>query len=280
MALEKKKLIDFNEIKDFIEVKNQYFGGIKSIPLSSIVGTVGRYEKFFEHFTKKAIDKSLRFQKVKELYEKTGGFPPIKAYEVDDRYFIIDGHHRVAYLMKETDVKFIEANVVKLDIETKNEEVNVSDDMLKKFLIEIERKKFEKQTGLFSENLISPIKLTETSAYDKLHNELKDFYHEFLADKENEEFKDFGMNYSNHIWYKDRYLPLLKLIRAENIVDFFPHRTESDLYLWISIHKYYLSQKAGKSIDFKSSSSDFIDKFGNETSSNKLKKILKKIVKW
>jgi len=278
--MENIKLLDFNEIKDFIEVKNQYFGGIKSIPLTSIVGTVGRYEKFFKYFTKKSVDKSLRFKKVKELYNKTGTFSPIKVYEVDERYFIIDGHHRVAYLMKETDVKFIDANVVSLNIEIKNKEFDITDDILKKFLIEIERKKFEKHTGLFSETLKYPINLTDTSAYDKLYNELKDFYHEFLADENNKEFKDFGINYSNHIWYKDRYLPLLKLIRAEKIVDYFPNRTESDLYLWISIHKYYLSEKAGKSIDFKSSTTDFVDKYGNDNSINKLKKILKKVIKW
>ena len=278
--MENIKLLDFNEIKDFIEVKNQYFSGIKSIPIDSIVGTVGRYENFFQHFTKKAIDKSLRFEKVKELYETRGGFPPIKAYEVDDRYFIIDGHHRVAYLIKETDVKFIEANVVSLNIEIKDKEFDITDDILKKFLIEIERKKFEKSTGLFSKNLSAPIILTETSAYDKLYNELKEFYSEFLADEKNGEYKDYGMVYANHVWYKDRYLPLIKLIRVEKMVDYFPNRTEADLYLWVSLHKYYLSEKSGQSVDFKSSSTDFVDKFGNDNPKIMLKKVLKKIIKW
>ncbi len=278
--MDKIKLLDFNEMKKFIEQKAQYYIGIKPIPIDSIVGTVGRYEMFFEHFTKRSMDKSLRYAKVRELYESQGSFPPINVYEVEDRYFIIDGHHRVAYLHRETDVKFIEANVVKLDIEIKDKDLAVTDDILKQFLIEIERKKFEKTTGLFAKTITSPIFLTETSAYNQLYTELKSFYSEFLADDDNELVKDYGMVYSNMIWYKDRYLPLIKLIRVEKILEFFPGRTEGDLYLWISLHKYYLSEKLGKSIDFKSSSVDFVDKFGNENVANSLKSILKKILIW
>jgi hypothetical protein len=44
-------------------------------------------------------------------------------------------------------------------------------------------------------------------------------------------------------WYDHLYLPVVSTIRAHNILNDFPHRTEADLYLWITDHHYFLHEQ-------------------------------------
>lgn len=46
-------------------------------------------------------------------------------------------------------------------------------------------------------------------------------------------------------WYDNVYLPLVEIVRSKKILDHFPGRTETDLYLWIMSHQEYLSQVFG-----------------------------------
>ncbi len=46
-------------------------------------------------------------------------------------------------------------------------------------------------------------------------------------------------------WYQNVYLPLLEIIRELDIMVDFPDRTETDLYLWIISHQWYLRETLG-----------------------------------
>jgi len=50
-------------------------------------------------------------------------------------------------------------------------------------------------------------------------------------------------------WYDQVYLPVIDTIRKNDLLAEFPRFTESDLYLWIIEHAYYLSQNLGQEID-------------------------------
>ena len=50
-------------------------------------------------------------------------------------------------------------------------------------------------------------------------------------------------------WYENIYLPLIKMIREKGILRDFPHRTETDLYLWIHKHRRKLEKHLGWDID-------------------------------
>jgi hypothetical protein len=67
-------------------------------------------------------------------------------------------------------------------------------------------------------------------------------------------------------WYDTLYLPLVQIIREQNILRDFPRRTEADLYLWIMDHHYFLSETAGAvaledaAMDFAQHYSERLDK--------------------
>jgi hypothetical protein len=62
-------------------------------------------------------------------------------------------------------------------------------------------------------------------------------------------------------WYKDLYLPLLKIIRKHKILENFPGRTEMDLYLWIIEHRWYLGEERHRSISLETAAVNFAQKF-------------------
>src|SRR5207253_1532848 len=45
-------------------------------------------------------------------------------------------------------------------------------------------------------------------------------------------------------WYDRIYLPTIEAVRATGALHDFPHRTEADLYLWVTEHHWYLHQAA------------------------------------
>jgi hypothetical protein len=62
-------------------------------------------------------------------------------------------------------------------------------------------------------------------------------------------------------WYKDLYLPLVKIIRKHKILENFPGRTEMDLYLWIIEHRWYLGEERHRSISLETAAVNFAQKF-------------------
>ena len=45
-------------------------------------------------------------------------------------------------------------------------------------------------------------------------------------------------------WYDRIYLPTVEAVRATGALRDFPHRSEADLYLWVTEHHWYLRQEA------------------------------------
>jgi len=45
------------------------------------------------------------------------------------------------------------------------------------------------------------------------------------------------------------YLPIVNVIRSSKILQEFPTRTESDLYLWVLDHQSYLAGEAGQPLE-------------------------------
>ena len=65
-------------------------------------------------------------------------------------------------------------------------------------------------------------------------------------------------------WYDHVYAPIINMIREQSVLELFPERTETDLYIWLIKRQRYLVQLAGKSLsmeevveDMKADSSKF-----------------------
>ena len=57
------------------------------------------------------------------------------------------------------------------------------------------------------------------------------------------------------------YLPLVNAVREQNILAAFPGRTETDLYLWIIDHQWYLQQVYQDDISFERAAEQFAENY-------------------
>lgn len=88
---------------------NRRFLGQKEIPLEQIIGTLNRQDDFDDQF--RPLKPSLRDRWVNtHLTLESEGWSPILVHQVEDRYYVEDGHHRVS-VARSLGMAFIQANV-------------------------------------------------------------------------------------------------------------------------------------------------------------------------
>jgi hypothetical protein len=62
-------------------------------------------------------------------------------------------------------------------------------------------------------------------------------------------------------WYDYVYLPIVEMIREQKILDEFPGRTETDLYLWIIRHQWFLRENYGSEVSIEEAVVQLTDQF-------------------
>jgi hypothetical protein len=124
-------------------------------------------------------------------------------------------------------------------------------------ILEQEKASFLNLTRLLDDRPEAQIDLTMPGFYDKLLEHI-DVHRWFLGTQRGSEtsYPDAVMS-----WYDHVYLPLVSLIRAQKILDEFPGRTESDLYLWIIEHQGYLRETFGSDITLEQATERFRQEF-------------------
>lgn len=77
--------------------RGQRVVGERVVPVDDIVGTADSRAKFFDRKFRPTSDRVRpRFERVYAARLTNRGVPPVELYQVGDRYFVSDGHHRVA----------------------------------------------------------------------------------------------------------------------------------------------------------------------------------------
>ncbi|MCK9582797.1 MAG: DUF4032 domain-containing protein [Endomicrobiales bacterium] len=277
MTEEKDTLIDFTSIEKNLQHVHQVNLGVLQIPIDKIVGSLGRYADFNEGFLFHKEKISTKYEYVKKVMLEGKILPPIKVYQILDNYFVIDGHHRVTVAKNELKAIDIDAEVIKIEFDLElsvDKKYSYNTEQAKDFLIILEEEMFEKETFLVNEILSYPIKVTDLTSYGKLFEEIKDFRKNYSAG----ELAKRGIIYSSFLWYEKRFLPAIKIIEQERILDGFPNRTFADLYLWIQQHKYFLSQKAGHDVGFDFTKEDFVSRFKKPKFFDLLPNVVKDII--
>ena len=219
-------LLPFELVREKLRLSNKYYLGIQEIPLAKIVGSVGRYEDFTRTFMPRNPQTRQRWEKVNSLVD-TDGWPPIEAYKVSDTYFVRDGNHRVS-VARQLGMDTIEAQVWDYPTRVPLE----ADDALDDLLVRAEYLEFLEDTGLDRLRPDQYIVLTLPGGYWELEESIVVHRHWQGIDNNKE------MSWPEAVvdWYDNIYLPLVEKIRQEDILSYFPGRTEADLVVWVLRH--------------------------------------------
>jgi hypothetical protein len=253
-------LIDFNSVEKNLEHVHQRNLGIQQIPIDKIVGSIGRYADFTEGFRFHEDRISAKYEWIKRAMLDGRILPPIKVYQILDNYFVIDGHHRVTVAKSSMGAIEVDAEVIKIDFDIKlspDKHYNYDTDQAKNFLIKLEEDAFQRETFLKNDILAHPMKVTDLTSFGKLYEEVKDFRKNYNSG----EFAKKHIIFASYTWYETRFLPAIKIMMDEHVLDGFKNRTYTDLYLWIQQHKYFLSQQAGHDVGFDFTKHDFIQRY-------------------
>jgi DNA-binding Lrp family transcriptional regulator len=192
--------------------------GIRSVELSRIVGSVGRYKDFDSRFRLKRRASSERLQWIKDAMRQGRNLGPVKLYQIKDEFYVLDGNHRIS-AAKELGQDEILAHIV---------ELVPTDDSLQSILYR-ERAEFADRTRLPVE-----INVTEVNQYAHLLDQISE-HKEFLQQGSE---KAVSLEDAALDWYKTIYRPLSNIIKKGRLGEFFPERTIADLYAYITLHQW------------------------------------------
>jgi nucleotide-binding universal stress UspA family protein len=231
------QLLSYEEVAEKLKLRIRTEGGVRSIPLDAIVGSVGRYTDFTRTFLPKRAEDRDRWAGVRTAFlEQDVGLPPIDVYKVGDVYFVIDGNHRVSVARQEKMIT-IEAHV----IEVKTNVPLTADIRAEDLIIKSEYADFLQYTGIADLRPNVDLGVTIAGQYQKLMEEI--CAEECLLERSSQDTVSFEDAVAK--WYDGIYIPLAEAIRDRGLLRWFPNRTITDLYLWISENRSTLEKELG-----------------------------------
>lgn len=230
------RMLPFEAIRSQLRQQNPMYRGVQQIPLDKIVGSVGRYREFTRTFMPLNDELKERWIGVDSLSTSTG-WPPITAYQVGDVYFVNDGNHRTS-VARQLQMQTIEAHVWQFP-----DDIHIGpNDSLDDVLIRLGEHGFMDRTNLDKLHPDHNIRLTTPGRYNELLAQIEDLRGK-LSQIDNQE-----MSFAEAVdaWYEMIYLPTVQIIRDSTLLKDFPGRTETDLFVWLSMHRDQLGELYGE----------------------------------
>jgi hypothetical protein len=106
-------LLRFDEVVSTLGFRGEYYLGLRTIRLDTVVGTVEEARGFDRGF-RPASDRDRQRWELLDLAERHGAvIPPIEVYRVGGLHFVKDGHHRVSVAIA-TGQQMIDADVTEV----------------------------------------------------------------------------------------------------------------------------------------------------------------------
>lgn len=242
------QLLSYEEVAEKLKLRVRAERGTKNIPLDSIVGSVGRYTDFTRTFLPLRNEDRDRWARVKAAAEGDMGLPPIEVYQVGEVYFVIDGNHRVS-IARQMGSKTIEARVIEVRTNIPLTPDVQADDLI----IKAEYADFLDSTRIMDLRPNVDLSVTIPGGYQKLLEQI--CADECLVEQNGRsEFVPEAVE----DWYDNTYLPLAETIRDRGMLRWFPGRTITDLYIWISENRAALERELGWEIQSDIAATDLI----------------------
>jgi len=229
------QLLSFDEVKGALGAISQAYLGLREVPVSKIVGSVGRHRDFDRAFLPSKPDLGTRWRRIDEIMDRGEELPPVSLYKIGDAYFVGDGNHRVS-VARQRGVEMIDAEVIELRSRVPVDSALTARDLLHK----LEHRHLLERLPIDRVLPEIEVEFSDVADYRRLatHVEAHGFrvsqlWKRYVSPEE--VLRD---------WYEYGYRPIEEMIREERILDAFPDRTELDLYLWIVYHRERLALEA------------------------------------
>jgi hypothetical protein len=232
-------LLSYDEVSKKMHCHDESYSGIHSVPISAIVGSVGRYKDFDRAFLPLRRTSKERWRRIDQAFYEGVPLPAIQLYRVGDSYFIKDGNHRVS-VARERGVVYIDAEVIETVCKSPVPAHIDADDLQDAN----EQAYFLEWSQLDQLRPDHTIRATIAGAYHDLEEHIN--VHQYYMSQQQK--LEVALWDAVAGWYDSVYMPIVRLIREENMLEQFPRRTETDLYLWIMDRLNDLRQRYGSAV--------------------------------
>ncbi len=216
-------LLELDDVQGRLALFQQSYVGVRAIRVDQIVGSVDKSQEFDEDFRPRTDRVKRRWEQVERAFP-LGDFPPIDVYQVDNTYYVIDGHHRVG-VAKAREIEFIDADITELHSPY---ELEPGDDLGDIIHLQ-QRRLFLQQSGL---GLVRPdarIEFSRPVGYVQLLENLEVHGYHLL----HERAEVLSREAVAADWYDNVYLRNVAEIEAVGLDNLMSHAPISDLYLWV-----------------------------------------------
>ena len=246
------RLFSFEEVRNKLKaVKDDTSKEIREIPLSAIIGSVGRYNDFTRGFLPRKESDERRWAKVKNII-MTKGLSPIQVYQVDEVYFVVDGHHRVS-IARQMEAETILAHVTEFHTKAALSPEDQPEDLI----IKAEYVNFLERSQLDKKHPKADLRVSTPGQYQEIEDQVE-IHRYTLSQKRG---ADIPFQEAAADWYEKIYTPALHVIRERGILRDFPGRTETDLYLWVCEHRQALEEELDWEIETEKATIDLATQF-------------------
>lgn len=113
MRHEPIRLENFDSIHERLKPYEQSDRDITTIPLSQIVGSIGRANEFDRDFMPISTHIEGKWQHILMLQAQGIQLPPVDVYQVEETYHVIDGNHRIS-VSRFLGIEYVDAHVIEL----------------------------------------------------------------------------------------------------------------------------------------------------------------------
>jgi hypothetical protein len=202
--------LSYDDVAARVGIVAQMPLGVQPVRVRRIVGSAGKADKVGADFLPIGPGPaSAHFRTILRKMENGEEFPPITVYLIGNRFFVIDGHTRVA-AAKQLGIEFLDAEVIEC-LPRKEGDLN---------LTFYARKEFERYTHLQGMRLTAPWR------YHLLHRHVEGYrlYVEHSIGRE------VTLPEAARVWYRAQYLPTLLEIKRRRLTSVFGGSTSGDVY--------------------------------------------------
>lgn len=221
------RLLSFDEVSQSVATGQLIDHGLQDVPLDAIRGSVDRYRDFDLAFLPRRGGLRDRWSRVAVARSHGLPMPPVDLYKLGDVYFVRDGNHRVSVARSRGD-RSIHAYVIEMVTR-----IPICPDLTPDDLPSIEA--YADFLRLTEADLHLPgvdLWLTQPRNYARLLRHIALF--RYLNRQPGEEPREWPE--AVRAWYDQLYQPFLAIIHDSGVMDHFPTRTPTDLYMWLVTH--------------------------------------------
>jgi hypothetical protein len=250
-----RALLSLDEIRQRFNIRGQRYLGHHVVALSDIVGSEGRYSDFDRRFLPRSESLKQRWSSIDIAMLQEIELPPVELYKVGDTFFVRDGNHRIS-VARQREQTFIDAFVTELSIDVPfTPDLSVQDLMLKE-----EYSDFLEWTDLHTLRPDERIEFSELGGYLDLVRHIN--AHRYYLGLEQHQTIERDVAVAS--WYDNVYMPIVQVIREQNVLEFFPGRTEADLYRWIMDHRWYTRERTGTDPGPALAATEYVARYGRK----------------